>query len=218
MLLADEPAAQTAVVAERGRPRLLPARAEALRPGRAPSLLFFGAIDYYPNTDAMLFFLHEVLPAAGRCGIASLRSDIVGRKPPRSIADAAQREVEVTGVVDDVRPWLERADVVDRSSAHRRGDSPQDPGGHGDGQGRRVHDAGGRRARRGSGARPAPRRRLRELRRRRSGDCSTIRELQAAARSLGPAPRGQPVQLEDLRGQPCSGSTASCSRARAATA
>ncbi len=41
-----------------------------------------------------------------------LRLCIVGRKPPESIVVQRSVDVEVTGVVDDVRPWLERADVV----------------------------------------------------------------------------------------------------------
>jgi polysaccharide biosynthesis protein PslH len=110
MLLADEPAAHTAVVPNgvdldffRPSPRSAP--------GEPQTLLFFGAIDYYPNTDAMLFFLRDVFPKLAR-RYPHLRLCIVGRKPPESIVAQRSANVEVTGVVDDVRPWLERADVV----------------------------------------------------------------------------------------------------------
>jgi glycosyltransferase involved in cell wall biosynthesis len=110
LLLADEPEARTAVVPNgvdldffRVSPRTAP---------REPkTLLFFGAIDYYPNTDAVLFFLRDVFPELVR-RYPTLRLCIVGRKPPQSIVDQRSANVEVTGVVDDVRPWIDRADAV----------------------------------------------------------------------------------------------------------
>jgi glycosyltransferase involved in cell wall biosynthesis len=110
MLLADEPTARTAVVPNgvdldffRPSPRSTE---------REPkTLLFFGAIDYYPNSDAMHFFLQDVFPELVRRD-PSLRLCIVGRKPPESIVAHRSANVDVTGVVDDVRPWLDRADVV----------------------------------------------------------------------------------------------------------
>jgi polysaccharide biosynthesis protein PslH len=110
MLLADEPKARSAVVSNgvdldffRPSPRSAP---------REPkTLLFFGAIDYYPNTDAMHFFLQDVLPRLV-ARYPHLRLSIVGRRPPESIASRRSADIEVTGVVDDVRPWLDRADVV----------------------------------------------------------------------------------------------------------
>jgi glycosyltransferase involved in cell wall biosynthesis len=75
------------------------------------TLLFFGAIDYYPNTDAVLFFLRDVLPRL-TARYPQLRLCVVGRKPPESIVAQRGANVEVTGVVEDVRPWIDRADVV----------------------------------------------------------------------------------------------------------
>ena len=113
MLLSDEPTAHTAVVPngvdlEFFQPSH-PVRVRA--PDEPQALLFFGAFDYYPNTDAMLFFLHDVLPHLV-ARYPHLRLRIVGRKPPESILAQRSATVEVTGVVDDVRPWIERADVV----------------------------------------------------------------------------------------------------------
>jgi polysaccharide biosynthesis protein PslH len=113
MLLADEPTAHTAVVPngvdleafQSSHP--VPLRA----PQEPQTLLFFGAIDYYPNTDAMLFFLHDAFPRLA-ARYPHLRLCIVGRKPPESILSQRSATVEVTGVVDDVRPWIERADIV----------------------------------------------------------------------------------------------------------
>jgi glycosyltransferase involved in cell wall biosynthesis len=87
----------------------------AFRPGPAPpeplTLLFFGAIDYYPNTDGLLYFLDEVLPRI-RARHPGVRLSIVGQSPPEAITRRAGGGVIVTGLVDDVRPYLERAAVV----------------------------------------------------------------------------------------------------------
>src|SRR4029077_11745244 len=85
--------------------------APASLPRETQTLLFFGAIDYYPNTDAVLFFLNDVLAQLVE-RYPHLRLCIVGRKPPESILSQQSLGVEVTGVVDDIRTWLDRADVV----------------------------------------------------------------------------------------------------------
>jgi glycosyltransferase involved in cell wall biosynthesis len=110
MLLADEPAARTAVVPN-GVDLDFFRPSPPSAPRQPQTLLFFGAIDYYPNTDAMRFFLHDVLPQLV-ARYPRLRLCIVGRKPPEEILAQRSEHVEVTGVVDDVRPWLDRADVV----------------------------------------------------------------------------------------------------------
>lgn len=109
MLLSDEPRTHTAVVPNG-------VNVDFFRPARAlpqdpQTLLFFGAIDYYPNTDAMISFIHEALPGLV-ARYPHLRLSIVGRNPPDSILACRSDTVEVTGVVDDVRPWLARASVV----------------------------------------------------------------------------------------------------------
>jgi glycosyltransferase involved in cell wall biosynthesis len=110
MLLTDEPTAHTAVVPNGvDLDFFRPSARSTLR--EPPTLLFFGAIDYYPNTDAMHFFLRDVFPHLLE-RYPHVRLCIVGRKPPESISAYRSANVEVTGVVDDVRPWLERADVV----------------------------------------------------------------------------------------------------------
>ncbi|MEO5950998.1 MAG: glycosyltransferase [Chloroflexia bacterium] len=88
---------------------------ELFRPSETPveadTILFFGAINYYPNTEGLLFFLDSVFPLVKqqRPGARLL---IVGQLPPTPITDRASEDVLVTGLVDDVRPYLERAAVV----------------------------------------------------------------------------------------------------------
>lgn len=83
----------------------------ATAPCEPGSLLFFGAGSYHPNTDGLLFFLREILPRVrARCPQVKLR--ILGPSIPAAIQAFAGPRVEVTGFVDDVRPYLERASVI----------------------------------------------------------------------------------------------------------
>ncbi len=73
------------------------------------TLLFTGKMDYRPNIDAMLWFGREVLPRlADRA--QGLRCQIVGLNPhPRLDVLRAHPQVEITGGVPDVRPYLAAA-------------------------------------------------------------------------------------------------------------
>jgi glycosyltransferase involved in cell wall biosynthesis len=73
-------------------------------------LVFTGSMDWLPNDDAMKYFIRSILPRIHAACPATVLT-IVGRKPFPSLT-ALSREfpyVRVTGQVDDVRPYLERA-------------------------------------------------------------------------------------------------------------
>lgn len=110
MLLADAPKTRTAVIPNGVDLDFFqpPADRTAREPG---TVLFFGAIDYYPNTEGLLFFLREIWPLL-RSRTPGLRLCIVGRRPPDVILAHRAPDVEITGAVDDVRPYIERAAVV----------------------------------------------------------------------------------------------------------
>jgi sugar transferase (PEP-CTERM/EpsH1 system associated) len=74
-------------------------------------LVFTGAMDYWPNTDAVTWFVHDILPALTQAW-PQLRFYIVGRSPPPSVLALASDVVVVTGTVPDVRPYLQHAAVV----------------------------------------------------------------------------------------------------------
>lgn len=75
------------------------------------TIVFTGAMDYRPNTDAALLLTREIFPRV-RCAMKDARLLIVGRDPPPALRDAGREAgVTVTGFVDDVRPYLERASV-----------------------------------------------------------------------------------------------------------
>lgn len=74
-------------------------------------LVFSGSMDWHPNEDAMLFFMDKVLPRV-RQEIPQLTLTIVGRNPSSRLQTTAKNaNVEVTGTVSDIRPWLNRAAV-----------------------------------------------------------------------------------------------------------
>ena len=87
-------------------------RASPFEPDETP-LVFTGAMDYWPNVDAVVWFAQAVLPRL-RQARPKLRLHIVGRSPTpavRALASAAAGVV-VTGTVPDVRPYLQHAAVV----------------------------------------------------------------------------------------------------------
>jgi glycosyltransferase involved in cell wall biosynthesis len=74
-------------------------------------LVFTGSMDWYPNEDAMLHFIDTVLPQI-RSEVPSTSLTIVGRRPSDRLRQAATAAgVEVTGTVDDVRPFIARGAV-----------------------------------------------------------------------------------------------------------
>jgi len=81
-------------------------------PAGVEAIAFTGAMDYWPNLDAVDWYAREVLPRL-RASRPNLLFAIVGSRPgPQVQALAALPGVLVTGRVDDVRPWLAHARVV----------------------------------------------------------------------------------------------------------
>ena len=73
------------------------------------SLVFTGSMDWLPNEDGVLYFAREILPL-----ILSKAPDVtlcvVGRNPSQSLQNLAARvpNIQLTGWVEDVRPYLAR--------------------------------------------------------------------------------------------------------------
>lgn len=88
-------------------------RADCVSPfasGQIP-LVFTGAMDYWPNADAVIWFVAEVLPRL-RERWPTLHFHIVGRSPTPAVQALAGEAVSVTGTVPDVRPYLQHAAAV----------------------------------------------------------------------------------------------------------
>ena len=75
------------------------------------AIVFTGAMDYWPNVDAVTWFAREALPTL-RSRHPGLRFHIVGRSPTPAVQALAGEAVNVTGTVPDVRPYLQHAAVV----------------------------------------------------------------------------------------------------------
>jgi sugar transferase (PEP-CTERM/EpsH1 system associated) len=86
------------------------AMASPYAPGEMP-LVFTGAMDYWPNIDAVNWFSAEIFPQLQQRW-PGLRFYIVGRSPAPAVLALASEHVVVTGTVDDVRPYLQHAAVV----------------------------------------------------------------------------------------------------------
>lgn len=78
----------------------------------AERLVFVGSMDWMPNEDGMGWFVREILPRIRR-EVPGVRVDVVGRNPSPAVQALAREDaaVTVTGTVQDVRPYVERAAV-----------------------------------------------------------------------------------------------------------
>jgi len=75
------------------------------------TLVFTGSMDWYPNEDAILYFLDAILPQVRR-EVPGVSLAVVGRDPTERLrAAAAAAGVRVTGTVADVRPYVAEAAV-----------------------------------------------------------------------------------------------------------
>ncbi len=81
-------------------------------PEAAEAIVFTGAMDYWPNIDAVKWFAAAVLPELLKQR-PNLLFAIVGSRPGGEVSALASRPgVLVTGRVDDVRPYLAHARAV----------------------------------------------------------------------------------------------------------
>lgn len=75
------------------------------------TLLFFGALDYHPNTEGIGYFLDEIWPNIERSRPGT-KLIVVGRNPPPSLLARQTDSITFTGFVDDPRPYIDSAAVV----------------------------------------------------------------------------------------------------------
>lgn len=79
--------------------------------GLAPeldTLVFEGRMDFRPNVDAACWLATEILPRV-RSMHPGARLVLVGNQPAPAVSALANEAVQVTGWVEDVRPYLDRA-------------------------------------------------------------------------------------------------------------
>ncbi len=74
------------------------------------SLVFTGMMGYVPNYDGMLYFLNEIFPLVLK-KIPGVKLYIVGSQPPKNLLKRASHNIIITGYVEDVRPYMQKASV-----------------------------------------------------------------------------------------------------------
>jgi sugar transferase (PEP-CTERM/EpsH1 system associated) len=80
------------------------------RDGR--TVVFTGKMSYHANVAAVLYFTREVLPHIWAVD-PEVQFQIVGKDPPETVRQlATDGRIQVTGTVDDLRPYLAQATVA----------------------------------------------------------------------------------------------------------
>jgi glycosyltransferase involved in cell wall biosynthesis len=74
------------------------------------NLVFTGSMDWLPNEDAIRYFTTEIMPRI-KSSVPGVTLTVVGRNPYPSLIELSKRDPSliVTGRVEDVRPYMERA-------------------------------------------------------------------------------------------------------------
>ena len=74
------------------------------------SLVFTGSMDWLPNEDAIRFFTEAIMPRIKQ-SLPDVTLTVVGRNPYPGLLERSKQDpaIVVTGRVDDVRPYMERA-------------------------------------------------------------------------------------------------------------
>ena len=76
------------------------------------NLIVFGNMDFLPNYDAAIHFANDILPIV-RQTHPEVTFTVVGTNPlPEVLALAEIPGVEVTGRVEDLKPWIQRAAML----------------------------------------------------------------------------------------------------------
>jgi glycosyltransferase involved in cell wall biosynthesis len=85
----------------------------SIRQSSNPVLLFQGGMDWYPNRDAVEYFIRMILPRV-RTDCPKARFIVAGRNPPAQFIEKFRSDplIEFTGTVPDMRPYLAAASVV----------------------------------------------------------------------------------------------------------
>jgi glycosyltransferase involved in cell wall biosynthesis len=81
---------------------------------KSKSILTLGTLHYPPNADGIRWFFEEVFPLV-RKAIPDTHLTIIGKNPPQDFirfAEQNSEQVEVTGYVPDLEPYLKQAAVL----------------------------------------------------------------------------------------------------------
>jgi len=76
------------------------------------ALIYTGGMNMFANKDAVLFFLKEIWPLI-KSKIPNIKFFVVGQDPPTELCNIGRidKNVEITGYVDDIRPFVSKSAV-----------------------------------------------------------------------------------------------------------
>jgi sugar transferase (PEP-CTERM/EpsH1 system associated) len=75
------------------------------------TIVYTGSMDWLPNEDAVLYFHERIFPLI-EAQIPNVKFYIVGQNPTERVKQLSRRDnVIVTGMVDDVKPYIAKASV-----------------------------------------------------------------------------------------------------------
>ena len=79
---------------------------------RPNSIVFTGSMDWLPNEDGIIYFAEQILPLI-RERVPDVSVTVVGRRPSQKLQALAGQQpgMELTGWVEDVRPYLAQSSV-----------------------------------------------------------------------------------------------------------
>jgi len=82
------------------------------KPAGPPTVMFLGNYPHDPNRDAVMFFAEKAWPSIKK-EVPAAKFLVVGRGPTPDMLELAKSDdsIEITGQVDDVRPYFARSDV-----------------------------------------------------------------------------------------------------------
>ena len=74
------------------------------------NIVFTGSMDWLPNEDGIRYFMREIMPLI-KSKVADATLTVVGRNPPPALVEMSKDDASliITGRVDDVRPYIEKA-------------------------------------------------------------------------------------------------------------
>lgn len=86
---------------------------EYFQPAGGPTdgIALLGGTDWFPNLDGLEYFTQEILPRI-RQRLPDLRVVSVGRAREAEIQEYRKHGIELTGYVEDIRPWIQGARCV----------------------------------------------------------------------------------------------------------
>ena len=74
------------------------------------TILFIGSLEWFPNLDAFKWFYKKIFPLVLK-KVPDVKLYVIGKNPPEEIRNIKDPNVEIYGMVEDIRPFVSKANV-----------------------------------------------------------------------------------------------------------